>query len=133
MPRVALAMLFVGTVLVASALRSFGCFVQDIYWLQEWLGGDKVSHCLMGFGITLSAILIVIPRSLASGSKVLFSVAAVLLLEELSQLFIKTREFDIVDLGASVLGAIIAITIFLFLVLLAFRMAAEHYESTLSE
>jgi hypothetical protein len=131
--RITLAILFVGTLVVASALRSFGYFVQDIYWLQEWLGGDKVSHFIMGFGLMLSAILIVVPRSLLSGLKALFSVVAILLLEELSQLIIKTREFDIADLGVSALGAGIAIIIFLVLMLLSFRAAAEHDEQTLSE
>jgi hypothetical protein len=131
--RVTLAIVFVGTLLVASALRSFGYFVQDIYWLQEWLGGDKVSHFIMGFGLMLSAILIVVPRSLLSGLKALFSVVAVLLLEELSQLFIKTREFDIADLGVSVLGASIAIIIFLVLMLLYLRAPAEHAQPKLFE
>jgi hypothetical protein len=131
--RVTLAIVFVGTFLVASALRSFGYFVQDIYWLQEWLGGDKASHFIMGFGLMLSAILIVFPRSLLSGLKALFSVVAILLFEELSQLFIKTREFDIADLGVSVLGAIIAIIIFLVLMLLYLRAPAEHEQPKLFE
>ncbi|MEH6590019.1 MAG: VanZ family protein [Halioglobus sp.] len=131
--RFTLAIFFVSTILLASALRSFGYFVQDMYWLQEWLGGDKMSHCLMGFGLMLSAILIVVPRSLLSGLKTLSSVVAILLLEEFSQLIIKTREFDIADLMVSILGASIAIIIFLVLMLLCFSAPAPHEQSKLFE
>jgi len=41
--------------------RSFGYYKQEIYLFQEWLGGDKVTHIIMGFAILL-ALRLLLPK-----------------------------------------------------------------------
>ena len=92
----------------ASLARSLGFFRHDMYWLQEGLGGDKVSHLLMGAGIVLVCYLATTARSPLPFIKILLMALCILVLEEFSQIFLATRHFDWLDLTMGILGAVLA-------------------------
>ncbi len=123
--RLVVSFLVVAALLVASLLRSLGYFSDDVYRLQEDLGGDKVIHCLMGFSLMVSGLLVVMPRTLKSLIKVLFVVIALLTLEELTQFLVKTRHFDLFDLGMGVIGAIVVAALFGFVRRVSYHGVAE--------
>lgn len=77
-------------------------------WIQALPGGDKLGHFLIvgGFACALNYALRCRTMSLG-GKPVLFGSLIVLVLasvEETSQLFIPSRNFDLLDLAADVLG-----------------------------
>ena len=106
--RIGLALTIAITFTGVSVLRSLGFFKNDIYWLQEALGGDKMTHLLMGFGVMVAAYLVVLPGSLTQVFKILCATLSLLLLEEFSQILFDTREFDWLDLSMGVVGATLA-------------------------
>jgi len=105
--RLVLAVIIAAVLGGASLARSLGLFRHDMYWLQEGLGGDKVSHLLMGAGIVVVCYLVTTPRSPLPFIKILLTALCILVLEEFSQIFLATRHFDWLDLTMGVLGAVL--------------------------
>ena len=89
----------------ASALRSAGLFADDLYWLQEDLGGDKAVHLMTGMVVMAAGWLLFLPRSGKAITILLLAVLIALSLDELAQFNVKTREFDLFDLAAGAAGA----------------------------
>ena len=106
--RIVLAVLIVIAFAGASLARSLGFLRHDMYWLQESLGGDKVSHMLMGAGLIVAGYLFIMPRSSLQFMKILLPTLCILVLEEFSQIFLATREFDWRDLNMGISGALAA-------------------------
>ena len=104
------------SILIAgSALRSTGLFADDLYWLQEDLGGDKAVHLMAGICLMTAAWLLFLPRSGKASATLFLAVLTVMSLEELSQLTLGAREFDLFDLAAGSLGAgLLALAIAVF-------------------
>jgi hypothetical protein len=100
-----------GIVVGASALRSGGLFVQDMWRFQEFLGGDLVTHFLMGGAVMVAGFLVALPRSVLRAASLALVVVALLFLEEISQLAIDTREFNWLDFGMGAAGAFLMIVI----------------------
>lgn len=92
-----------------SALRSLGFFIHDIYWFQEALGGDKVTHVLMGSMLFVAILLLITKVRLFVA---FCSLSLFLILEECLQLFHPSREFSFVDMGMSLLGVTVATLVF---------------------
>ena len=89
----------------ASAARSMGYFIHDIYWIQEELGGDKATHVLMGMSFALAISLIFPPRKrLWRFALISLLAGTILTLEELNQLRVATRDFSWADYRASMQG-----------------------------
>lgn len=110
------AVLFVALMLVtgfvaASVLRSNGILIHEIYWLQESLGGDLVIHGLMGAALMCVVHLSVGQWPAYRASVGLLIVAALVAIEECSQLFIATRAFHLPDLVAGQVGALVMFTV----------------------
>lgn len=105
--RVCLAVVLVSAFWVASMLRSSGLFIHDIYRIQEFFGGDHVTHLLMGATFMAAGFLVVLPKSVASAVKVALAVLTLLALEEFSQIGMMTREFSWMDLLMSGVGAML--------------------------
>lgn len=120
--RVCIALLIMAIVVGASALRSGGLFVQGMWRFQEFLGGDLVTHFLMGGAFMMAGFLLVVPRSVMRTVGLAAVVVALLFLEEISQLAIDTREFNWLDFGMGAAGAslMLAILSSLYLVSLQF-------------
>lgn len=96
--------------LVASVFRSIGWFIHDIYWLQQWLGGDKATHFLMGSSSTLAVWLLW--RGCWSWQRLVvgaFIAVFILVLDEVSQGFSIRREFELADLVAGCFGIVLAL------------------------
>lgn len=103
--RVSLALAILAVVIGGSILRSSGYFIHDIYWLQEGLGGDYVTHLLMG-GLLFTFFWLLFPKK--GKLEILIYSFLLIALDELSQLFIPTREFLWMDFYMGMLGAFIA-------------------------
>jgi hypothetical protein len=76
-------------------------------WLRNVPLGDKICHFGLMFTFTLLANLALSRRPLAAGSGILLGsvlVGSIVLVEEVSQLWIPGRSFDLVDLAADSLG-----------------------------
>jgi uncharacterized membrane protein len=95
----------------ASALRSGGLLVQDMWRLQEFLGGDRATHFLMGGAFMLAGFLVVLPRSVCRTLWLALIVVALLFVEEVSQLAMATREFNWMDFGMGAAGALLMLVI----------------------
>lgn len=104
--RYLLAALIVAVIIGGTLLRSMGYFIHDIYWFQEALGGDRVTHIIMGGGLVVACWLLFPKMPL---SKLIIIVAVFLLLEELAQKFHPYREFSLVDLLFGLLGVFLSI------------------------
>jgi hypothetical protein len=100
-----------GIVVCASALRSGGLFVHDMWRFQEFLGGDLVTHFLMGGAVMVAGFLVALPRSVLRTASLALAVVALLFLEEISQLAIDTREFNWLDFGMGAAGALLTTVI----------------------
>ncbi len=103
--RQAFALLLTGIILGASILRTIGSHIHEIYWIQEWLGGDLATHFLMGAGLCLAGLLLVETWSGMVFNGVFAAVLVLLFLEETSQLFLPSRSFQWLDLALGVAGA----------------------------
>lgn len=105
--RYAIAVLLVA-VAVASLCRSFGFFIHDIYWTQEYLGGDKLVHVYLG-AIVLHCLTLWFNPSVKLRHTIYLTalLLLVLLIEENLQRFSATRAFDWGDLSASYIGVAI--------------------------
>lgn len=97
---------------VASVLRSNGLFTYEIYWLQEYLGGDHIVHLLMGAAFMLAGYLFTSPRSPRGAAGISILVLILLAVEELSQVALQSREFNWMDLLMGVSGATLISAIF---------------------
>jgi hypothetical protein len=93
------AIIFIGTF-----FRSSDWFIHDIYWFQQDLGGDKAVHIIMG-GLLVIALWLINAMVLRIGSLLL--VALLLIIDEVSQLYIPSRTFSMSDLGLSFVGLFI--------------------------
>lgn len=103
----------------ASIFRSQGWFIHDIYYAQEFLGGDKATHFWAGliFMLCISAWL----SSWRSWPRFLLAtlvVFSVLILEEFSQQFTSRRSFSWFDMAATLGGASLAMIGALMLLLI---------------
>lgn len=110
-PRICIALLIMVAVVGGSVLRSGGLFVQDMWRLQEFLGGDRATHFLMGGAFMLSGFLVMLPRSAYRTAWLALVVGALLFLEEASQLAMATREFNWLDFGMGSAGAFLMLVI----------------------
>ena len=112
--------LFALFVVGASVFRSQGWFIHDIYWAQEWFGGDKAIHFWGGASLMLCASLwLRVWRSWQRLSVITLFVASALFIEEYSQHWLSTRAFSWLDLiftlsGASVAALIMLVTLISF-------------------
>lgn len=109
--RICIALLILGAIVAATALRSGGLFVQDMWRFQEFLGGDRATHFLMGGALMMAGFLFVLPISVRRTAGLALVVVALLLLEEISQLAIDTREFNWLDFGMGAAGACVMLII----------------------
>lgn len=100
-----LALIILLVVIGGSVARSYGIYKQEIYELQEWLGGDKLTHIIMGFTILL-ALRLLLPK--VKLFYLFIFVVCLLLLDEFSQKFQMTRNFSYQDFAANFLGAVLA-------------------------
>lgn len=107
--RVCFASSIVLAFVLASVFRSHGLFVYEIYCVQELLGGDHVTHFLMGATFMTAGLLVTLPDSIRRVVHVLFVVILLLCLEEFSQLVAPTREFSWIDLAVGSAGALVVI------------------------
>lgn len=101
-----------GLVIAPSLIRTFGIYSHDIYRAQQYLGGDKVTHMLIGG--TLAAVFLLITPNLASIRKVLIvcsSACLVLIAEECFQLLTPRRHFEFEDMLWGLLGVFITLVI----------------------
>jgi len=106
-------------IVVASLFRSLGFFIHDIYWIQEYLGGDKATHVWMGMAMMFSGLLLVPSSNQGKRTLIIFMVVIFLLgCEELSQLWMNTRKFSFQDFAMGFMGAaivwVLAITFAMF-------------------
>ncbi len=127
--RVRIALLIMGIVVGASALRSGGLFVQDMWRFQEFLGGDLATHFLMGGAFMVAGFLVAVPTSVLRTLSLALVVVALLLLEEISQLAIDTREFNWLDFGMGAAGASVMLVILSSLYLLSRQFLATETTS----
>ena len=104
--RVCMAIIVVMAFLAASACRSQGLFIHDIYRIQKFLGGDYAAHFVIGATFTGAAFLIVLPQTPNHVFGVVGLVLLLLGLEEFSQVWIPVREFSWVDMGMGFVGAL---------------------------
>jgi VanZ family protein len=104
--RIAVA-LYAGLLLAIVALADLGVLSGLVTWMHEVPLADKVAHFAFALGLgALSArasdrFVALGPVTLPRG---VLWVAPVVLLEELSQLFVRGRTFDLLDLVADALG-----------------------------
>jgi len=103
--RYLLAALPLALLLAGSVLRNNGRFVEDLYRLQERLGGDKAVHLMAGFAVMAAGWLLCLPRSGKAVAAVFLAALTALSLDELVQLTMATRDFDPLDLAAGGAGA----------------------------
>lgn len=101
-----LGVLFIG----ASIFRTMGWYIHDIYWAQEYLGGDKAIHVVAGMLIMHTIQLwlnspMVVRRLWCT---TLF-VGIGLGIEEFSQRLLSSRAFSFEDLMASLGGVFIVV------------------------
>jgi len=104
-------LLILAAVVGASALRSAGLLVQDMWRFQEFLGGDRMTHFLMGGALMMAGFLVTLPRSVRRALWLASLVVVLLFLEEASQLAMATREFNWMDFGMGAAGACLALVV----------------------
>jgi len=103
--RYLLAALPVLLLLAGTGLRNTGLFVDELYRVQEDLGGDKVVHLVSGIALMAAGWLLCLPRSGKAIAAVLLAALTLLSLDELVQMTMPNREFDLLDLAAGGAGA----------------------------
>lgn len=110
---VAVASVFFAFIIWIIYLADTGSSSVFFYFVRSFPYGDKLGHsCLFG-ALTLFAILATRFRTLPVGSLSIYYGAAMVVLfvlcEEVSQAFISTRTFDLLDLLADILGILVAV------------------------
>ncbi len=109
--RVAIGTAVLLVVVLGSIFRSAGWFIHDIYWLQEDLGGDKLTHVWMGAAVMLAFWLLL-------GSRlrwwlVAFIAVLAVALDELSQWWLPTRNFSVEDFAMGLAGVAVGLSLLL--------------------
>ena len=89
----------------ASMFRSFGWYLDDIYWFEYGLGGDKVAHFLMGSIFMILGFWVLLPRNYKEVTRIFLAVLAFLAIEEALQTFSPTRVTNIGDFAIGAFGA----------------------------
>lgn len=112
------------TLLVIVMLADLGVLGGLVRWIHEIPYADKVAH--FGFAVGLGAVL---EAALGRGGRALLVAAPLVLLEELSQLVVPGRTFDLGDLAADFVGLAIGT----WAVLAHTRHACAREESRCSE
>ena len=99
-------------ILVLIVLSSLGFRDRIFFFARHVPGGDRTGHfCLMGL-LGLGAILCLVPRMRGSRVRSIAWVSGAVIvflgLEEGSQHFLPTRQFDFADFGFGALGVLVA-------------------------
>ena len=104
--------LFILTIILLADLGKLGF----LYSLYDFPYGDKVGHFILYGILTLLIDLTLLPSSARKSSSTIISsrrrvavrvglfLAVAITVEEFSQQYFSNRTFDLIDLGASVLG-----------------------------
>ena len=104
--------LFILTIILLADLGKLGF----LYSLYDFPYGDKVGHFILYGVLTLLIDLTLLPSSARKSSSTIISsrrrvavrvglfLAVAITVEEFSQQYFSNRTFDMIDLGASVLG-----------------------------
>lgn len=100
--------LYAALLLTIVVLADLGVLAGLVVWMHEVPGADKLAHFVFALGlgaVTARAserVVVLGPLRFPRG---LLWVAPIVLLEELSQLFVPGRTFDLLDLAADATGA----------------------------
>lgn len=113
--RLTLAVFIIVFILGASLLRTLGFFKNEIYYIQEFMGGDKATHFLMGAGLLLSTYLIFLDRVKRWATTLFVIVCGLLLIEECLQINSQTRSFSAEDLIMNLVGALAVYLVYLYI------------------
>lgn len=86
-------------VLLGTIAKSLSFFKEEILWIEFLLGGDKELHFFVAFILTISASMSYWPQEKFWSRQVIIGlgISSLMLLEELSQLFLATRTFSFND------------------------------------
>ena len=107
--------LFILTIILLADLGKLGF----LYSLYDFPYGDKVGHFILYGILTLLIDLTLLPSSARKSSSTIISsrrrvavrvglfLAVAITVEEFSQQYFSNRTFDLIDLGASVLGVLV--------------------------
>ena len=107
--------LFILTIILLADLGKLGF----LYSLYDFPYGDKVGHFILYGVLTLLIDLTLLPSSARKSSSTIISsrrrvavrvglfLAVAITVEEFSQQYFSNRTFDLIDLGASVLGVLV--------------------------
>lgn len=108
MRRAVIGMMYLGVIALIIFLADRGDSQFIFSWIRSIPGGDKIGHFILIGGLAFVANFCLSCRSLKIGQRhfLLGSFIVVLLasLEEFSQLFIRYRTFDLLDLAFDFLG-----------------------------
>jgi VanZ family protein len=94
-------------------------FLPYIYTLESWLGGDKLMHLKLSFGLSLLALMTfvqakAITKGLFQSFVVCFILISGLLVDEFHQALVSTRRFEWLDLSYGVTGIFMGLLLFIF-------------------
>jgi len=102
-----LSLLFVLFMLAVILLADLGAIPEPIKMIYRFPNGDRVGHFVL-YGILTFLVNTAFPRQVRMGRMNVFYGSAIIAtlatLEEVSQLFLSNRTFDLIDLTFTLLG-----------------------------
>ena len=109
-----------GCLLVSlSVLKTAEMFLPAISALESWLGGDKLMHLKLSFGLAVLALMTFVQIE-TTAKRILHSLVVCLILisglfaDEFHQALVSTRRFEWLDLSYGVAGIFMGFLLFLF-------------------
>lgn len=102
-----------------SVFKTAEMFLPHIYALESWLGGDKLMHLKLSFGLSLLALMTfvqakAIVKRLFQSIMVCFILVSGLFADEFHQALVSTRRFEWLDLSYGVTGIFMGLLLFIF-------------------